>query len=77
MRIVAATSRPCCECSFRNILVKAVAKGMPAGPRPFLKKFSLLGTGATSGLCQHRQASPYISYIFLLILVEKTKRFLP
>ena len=31
-----AKSRPC-ECSFRYILLKAVAKGEPAGPRPFLE----------------------------------------
>ena len=68
MPILAATSRPCCECSFRYILLKAVAKGKPAGPRPFLENCSLLGNGATSGLRQNRQASSYISYIFLLIL---------
>ena len=34
--ILAAKSRPC-ECSFRYILLKAVAKGEPAGPRSFLE----------------------------------------
>ena len=36
MPILAAKSRPC-ECSFRYILLKAVAKGEPAGQRPFLE----------------------------------------
>ena len=36
MPILAAKSRSC-ECSFRYILLKAVAKGEPAGPRPFLE----------------------------------------
>ena len=36
MPILAAKSRSC-ECSFRYILFKAVAKGEPAGPRPFLE----------------------------------------
>ena len=76
MPIYAATSRPC-ECSLRYILLKAVAKGKPAGPRPFLENFSLFGNGATSGLSQRGQASPYICYIFLLILMEKTKSFYP
>ena len=75
MPILAAKSRPG-ECSFRYILLKAVAKGEPAGPRPFLEMlFSLLGNGATSGFSQREQASPYICGIFLLNLVEKTKRF--
>ena len=76
MPIYAATSRPC-ECSLRYILLKVVAKGKPAGPRLFLENFSLYGNGATSGLSQRGQASPYICYIFLLILVEKTKGFYP
>ena len=37
--------------------------------------FSHLGNDATSGLSQKRQVSPYICYIFLLILVEKAKGF--
>ena len=45
------------------------------GQDPSWKCFSLLGNGATSALCQRRQASPYICYIFLFILVEKTKGF--
>ena len=36
MPILAAKNRPC-ECSFRYILVKTVAKEKPAGSRPFLK----------------------------------------
>ena len=36
MSILAAKSRPC-KCSFRYILLKAVAKGDPVGPRPFLE----------------------------------------
>ena len=36
MPILAAKTRPC-ECSFRYILLKAVAKGKPARPRPFLE----------------------------------------
>ena len=46
-------------------------------PRPFLEKFSLLGNGATIGLSQRGQASSYIYYIFLLILLVKTKGFYP
>ena len=74
MPILAATSRPCCECRFGYILLKAVAKKKPAGPRPFLENCSLLGNGATCGLCQNRQASPNISYIFLLILEKFLKQ---
>ena len=50
MPILAAKSR-LCECSFRYILLKAVAIEEPAGTRPFLgqdpswKCFSLLGNG--------------------------------
>ena len=36
MPILAAKSRPC-ECIFRYILLKAVAKREPVGPRPFLE----------------------------------------
>ena len=36
IQILAAKSRSC-EFSFRYILLKAVAKGKPAGPRPFLE----------------------------------------
>ena len=36
MPILAAKSRSC-ECSYRYILLKAEAKGEPAGPRPFLE----------------------------------------
>ena len=36
MPILSAKSRPC-KCSFRYILFKAIAKGEPAGPRPFLE----------------------------------------
>ena len=36
MPILAAKSRSC-ECSFRYILLKAVAKGEPTEPRPFLE----------------------------------------
>ena len=36
MPILAAKIRPC-DCCFRHILLKAVAKGKPAGPRPFLE----------------------------------------
>ena len=72
MSILAATSRPC-ECSFRYIPLKAVEKGKPAGPRPFVENFSLLGNGATSGLSKRGQALPYICYIFLLILEGKQK----
>ena len=71
MPVLAAKSRPC-ECSFRYILLKAVAKGSRQGQDPSWKWFSLLGNGATSGL---KQASPYICYIFVLILVKKTKSF--
>ena len=74
MSILVAKSCPY-ECSFRYIITKTVAKGEPAGPRFFWKCFCLLVNGATSGLSQRRQASPYICYIFLLILVEKTKGF--
>ena len=41
------------------------------------KCFTLLGNGATGGLSQRGQASPYFCYIFLLILVKKTKDFHP
>ena len=36
MPILTANSRPC-KCSFRYILLKAVAKGELTGPRPFLE----------------------------------------
>ena len=52
-------------------------KGNRLGQDPSWKCFSLLGNGATNGLSQRGQASPYICYIFLLILVEKTIDFYP
>ena len=80
MPILAAKSRPC-----EYILLKAAAsdifysrpkpKGSWLGQDPCWKCFSLLGNGATSGFSQREQASPYICGIFLLNLVEKTKRF--
>ena len=72
--ILAAKSRPY-KCSFRYILLKAVTKGSRLGRDPSRKCFSLLGNGAISGFSQRKQASPYICGIFLLNLVEKTKRF--
>ena len=50
-------------------------KGSRLGQDPSWKCFKLLGNGVTSGFSQREQASPYICGIFLLNLVEKTKRF--
>ena len=54
---------------------RPLPKGSRLGQDPSWKCFSLLGNGATSGFIQREQASPYICGIFLLNLVEKTKRF--
>ena len=76
MSILAATSRPC-ECSFRYIPLKAVEKGKPAGPRPFVENFSLLGNGATSGLSKRGASFTVYLLHFSINFGGKTKGLYP